>query len=158
MILCLTGTNPYSFERLVKKINQTIAKKHRVVIQLGNTNYKPENSEYFDFCNKSRVLDLMEEAELIITHGGYGSMIDAIKLNKAVIAVPRKMELKESLDDQIELVKYFDSKNYVKGCYNINNLESLVEKVLKDGFCFEKFKPESDFLIKDLISEYLEML
>jgi UDP-N-acetylglucosamine transferase subunit ALG13 len=158
MILCLTGTNPYSFKRMVMNVDLQIANKYSTIIQKGNTKYTPINAKYFEFVEKSKISELFKQSDLIITQGGYGSMIDAIKLNKKIIAVPRKINLGESLDDQIELVQYFEKKNYVVGCYDIDLLETLVNKCINNEFAFNRFKPESENLISDVISKYINCI
>lgn len=155
MILCLVGTNPYSFERLVKEVDK-IADKYKIFIQIGNTKYIPKNCEFIDFEENSKLQEKIKNADLIITQGGYGSMMDAIQLHKKIIAVPRKIDLNESLDDQTELIEYFESKNYVLSCYDIAELEGLVKVCLSGEIKFKKYVPESVVKISDKIEEYLQ--
>ena len=56
----------------------------------------------------------------------------------------------------MELVQYFESKKYVVGCYDINNLQYLVEQCLDGKFSFSKYKAESNNRIKDLIGQELK--
>lgn len=155
MILCLFGTNPYSFDRLVKKVDETIARGGDVFIQIGYTKYKPRNCKFTKFLEKTKLLEMIESADIVITQGGYGSMMDSIQLNKRVIAVPRKIELNECLDDQNELVQYLESKKYVAGCYDIEMLEVLVNRCMNNEVKFKKFIPESATLISVEIERYL---
>ena len=55
MILCLTGTNPYSFLRLVSYVDKVLGVKHKVIIQLGNTRFDAKNSICFDFCERKKI-------------------------------------------------------------------------------------------------------
>ena len=157
-ILCLTGTNPYSFERLVSYVDQVLASKYNVVIQLGNTKYKPHYAEFFDFCKKPKVIELIDKSDIIITQGGYGSMTDVLTREKKLIAVPRQKELNESQDDQTELVDYYASKNFLVSCYEIEKLESLVIQLNKNQIVLKPFKPESDKKVKDFIEIFLNNL
>jgi len=157
VILCLTGTNPYSFDRLVREVDN-IARKHKVFIQTGNTNYIPENCDFLDFEENSKLYQRIETADLIITQGGFGSIMDALDLHKRIIAVPRKINFNESLDDQIELVKYFESKNYLLGCYNITELNKMVEDCLDGKIRFNKYTPESMIKVSDQIEKYIHIL
>jgi len=156
MILCLIGTNPYDFTRLVKAVDEIALKLNlQIIIQTGNTKYKPLNCEYFSFKAKNDVSTLMQQAELIITQGGYGSMTDAIMLHKKLIGVPRKIEYKESLDNQTELVEYYESKGYLQACYEIEKLESIVLNTLSGKFVFNKYKREIDIKVGDIIKDFL---
>ena len=80
MILCLTGTNPYSFERLIKYVDVELGSKHQVKIQIGNTECKPEYSEFFNFCDRDEIFSLINKADVVISQGGYGSMMDVLSL------------------------------------------------------------------------------
>ena len=156
MILCLVGTNPYDFTRLVKAID-TMAPKINIpiVIQIGNTEYKPKNCEFFSFKAKDEVGELISQSELVISQGGYGSMTDAIMLNKKLIGVPRKIEFKESQDNQVELVEYYESKGYLKACYEIEKLESLVLDTLNNKFVFKKYIRETNVTVGSIIKDFL---
>lgn len=156
MILCLVGTNPYDFSRLVKKLDEIAPKLDMpIVIQIGNTKYKPNNCEYFTFKAKEEVLKLMNSAKLVITQGGYGSMTDAIMMNKRLIAVPRLKELKESQDNQVELVEYFESKGYLKACYEINELEDILMEILADKYELKKYERETNTKVSEIIKDFL---
>lgn len=152
MILVIVGTNYYSFDRLIKEVDLNIS-NYPTVIQVGVSSYLPQNTDYFKFKDKKSIIDLMKESELVITHGGFGTMMDAINLRKKVIAVPRKIEFNECLDHQEELVKYFESKNYILGCYEIAKLKDLVDKCLKNEITFSKYQPESNIKIKDIVNK-----
>lgn len=158
MILCLTGTNPYSFERLVSYVDQVLGTQYNVVIQLGNTKYKPHYAECFDFCERAKVIELIDKADLIITQGGYGSMTDVLTRGKKLIAVPRLIALNESQDDQKELVDYYASKNFLVSCYEIEKLEKLVCQLDKNQIILKPFKSDSDKKVEDLIEDFLNNL
>ncbi|MDB4792971.1 hypothetical protein OAG91_01955 [bacterium] len=157
-ILCLTGTNPYSFSRLVSFVDQVLGPKHQVVIQLGNTEYEPIYSECFDFLEKSKVESFISEADIVITQGGYGSMTDVLNRGKMLIAAPRLMGLGESKDDQTELVDFYAKKNYLLPCYDIENLEDLVNKLADGKVKLTAFKSETGCKINSLIEDYLNSL
>lgn len=158
MILCLTGTNPYSFKRLVSYVDQVLGSKYKIVIQLGCTKYKPHYAECFDFCERSKLIDLIDTADLIITQGGYGSMTDVLTRKKKLIAVPRLKELNESQDDQKELVDYYANKNFLVSCYEIEKLEGLVSQLNKNQIILKPFKPETEAKVKDIIEDFLNNL
>ena len=84
MILCLTGTNPYSFLRLVSYVDKVLGVKHKVIIQLGNTRFDAKNSICFDFCERKKIFNLIYEADVVITQGGYGSITDVLMRGKEI--------------------------------------------------------------------------
>lgn len=159
MILCLLGTNPYDFSRLAIPVDH-IAKKLKIetFIQLGHTEYIPKNCNYKRFLDKDIINSYMEKADLIISQGGFGGLTDAIYTQKKIIAVPRRIDLKESQDDQFELVKYYETKGYIFPCYEVSKLNEAVKIVLSGKYNFQKYVPESNVLIKDIISNFITKL
>lgn len=138
MILVLFGTNPYSFDRLSKGIeNYAKISKEKMIAQLGNTNYEPKGIECFNFIARDKLYALIDQAELVIAQGGYGSIMDCIERGKRIVAVPRKRELNECKDDglgQEELVRELDKEGKLVGVYDINDLPKMIEKARRLHF------------------------
>ena len=154
-ILCLVGTNPYSFIRLISYVDNTLGPKYNVIIQVGNTSYSPKSSDFFKFRKRSDVLNLINKADIVITQGGFGSIRDVLSYNKKLIAVPRSIELNECQDDQKELVEYFASKNYLVSCYDVNNINNIINQFNNNQITLRKYEPESKLKVKDIIETYL---
>lgn len=92
MILVTLGTQDKDFSRLLKAIDNEIEKKHitdKVIVQAGTTKYESNNMEIFDLISKDELSKLVEKCDLLITHGGVGSILDGIKNNKKIIAAAR---------------------------------------------------------------------
>ena len=127
LIVVLTGTNPYSFDRLVRPVDKLAGENAwDVFIQLGNTTYEPSNCRYERFVERSALMEMVSQAELVITQGGYGSIRDALLYDKAIVAVPRQPELKESTDRQEEIVHAMEQDGYLIGVYDIAQLEDAI--------------------------------
>lgn len=102
MIFVTLGTHTASFERLLAKMDQLIREgriKERTVAQIGHTPYIPLGYEHFSFCPRERFQELMAEATAVVTHGGIGTILPAIRLGKTVIAVPRISKYGEHNND-----------------------------------------------------------
>lgn len=129
LISVLLGTNPYSFERLVNEIDRiALEKKIKFYIQLGNTKKIPQYCQYDRFIQRDLLINKIIKSDMVITHGGFGSIFDAIRCNKTVIAVPRKRELGESQDFQEEIVKKLECDGRVIGVYDIKKLYKTLKK------------------------------
>ncbi len=130
MITVLTGTSPDGFERLIKPLDELAGKHHwDIFIQLGHTPFEPQWCKYERFIERSRLMMLVKEAELVITHGGFGSMRDALVLGKSVVAIPRRFEFNEVQDNhQEELVDELERKGLVISVRDMSNLEVAIEK------------------------------
>ena len=97
MILVLLGTQNNDFHRLLDEIEKNIYLKNinqEVVVQAGFTKYKSEKMKIFSMMPKNELEDLIEKADLVITHAGIGSIEMSLEKNKKVIAVPRLKKYK----------------------------------------------------------------
>ena len=91
--------------------------------------------ELFDFIPIEDFNNLIEQADLIITHGGVGSIINSIKTGKKVISVPRLAEFHEHINNhQIQIVDTFDKLGFIKGVFDV----TLLCEAIKD---IDKFTP-----------------
>ena len=112
MILVTVGTEKFPFDRLVKTIDKArgegrILKK--VFIQKGNSTYIPKWAEYVDFLDYEQMIELVKEADIIVSHAGVGSLLLCWELEKIPIIFPRRADFGEHLDDhQMELAKAMD--------------------------------------------------
>lgn len=138
MILVMLGTQNNSFYRLLEEINKLIKKEiiqEEVIVQAGYTKYETPNMEIFSLIPKDELKQYQQEARLIITHGGAGSIITSLQYGKKVIAVPRKHEYGEHVNNhQEEIVELFNSKGYIIGTNGVEELEQAIEKA-------KNFKP-----------------
>lgn len=162
MILVLLGTQNNSFHRLLEKIDELIEKgviDEKVLVQSGYTNYESKNMRIFDLIPQEELERYQEQADLIITHGGVGSIISSLKKGKKVIAVPRLHEFQEHVNNhQKQIVESFNRKGYIIGT---NGVEKLEEAILK----MQDFKPikyeqknKEDLKIVKIIEEFIEKI
>ena len=132
MILVMLGTQNNSFHRLLEEIDDLINKgiiNDEVVVQAGYTKYKSKNMKIFSLIPVEELEELIEKADLIITHGGVGSIISSLKKGKKVIAVPRLHEYQEHVNNhQKEIVETFDKKGYIIGIQDVKELNEAIEK------------------------------
>ena len=129
MIFIILGSQKFQFNRLLKKIDDLIQNEciyGEVFAQIGYSTYKPRFYKYKNFLNRDDFLDKIESADLIITHGGTGAIINAIKRNKKVIAIPRSSKFCEHVDDhQKEIINVFKQAEYIE---SVENMEDLGKK------------------------------
>ena len=144
MILVMLGTQNNSFHRLLEELDKLIKKEiiqEEVIVQAGHTKYKSKNMEIFDLIPKEEIKKFQQEATYIITHGGAGSIISSIKCGKKVIAVPRKHEYGEHVNNhQEEIVDLFNAKGYILGINDVTELEKAIKKIPE----FKPVKYQSD--------------
>lgn len=157
MILVLLGTQNNSFYRLLEEIEENIKDgtiTEEVIVQTGFTKYKSENMKLFDMIPSDEYEKYIKEANLIITHGGAGSIIQSIRLGKKVIAVPRLQKYGEHVNDhQIEIIKAFGERGYIVGINNVSELKKALEDI-KD-FNPKEFKGNTENMI-NIISDFID--
>ena len=156
MVLVLLGTQNNSFARLMKEIEKCIENntiKEEVIAQVGSTNFESDKMIIKKYCSSEELMELINKANFVITHGGAGSIINCIKANKKVIAVPRKKEYKEHVNDhQIQLVEALSDEGFIIGTKGIEELEDKIKLV--DNFNPKKFISNTDNMINK-IEEYI---
>lgn len=133
MIFVTVGSQKFQFNRLLMKVDELVEKQviqDTVFAQTGYCDYIPRFFEHTAFMETDIFADMESKADLVITHGGTGAILGAVKKGKKVIAVPRLKKYKEHVDDhQIQILEEFDRKGVIKACYELENLERIYREV-----------------------------
>ncbi len=155
MVYVSLGTQDKKFPRLLQEVDKMIEKgiiKDEVIAQIGQTKYESKNMKLYDYLSKEEVLKYMKESRFIITHGGVGTILDALKLNKKVIAVARLKLYKEHVNDhQLQIIKEYTKLGYIlDGTYDL-------EKALFDvnEFMPNQYVSNNENFIKQ-IEDYID--
>lgn len=152
MILVLLGTQHNEFTRLLQKIEDCINEgiiNEKVIVQAGFTKYKTEKMEIFDMISKETISKLIDDANIIITHGGVGSIVMALKKKKKVIAVPRLHEFNEHVNNhQRQIINVFNEKKYIIGIQNVEDLPEALKKIPE--FVPEEYKGNNKNIINTI--------
>ena len=157
MILVVLGTQDKDFSRLLKAVDKAIEKgkiKDKVIVQAGQTKYDSDKLEIFDLLPVPEFEKLVDDADLIITHGGAGTILSAIKKGKKVIAAARLSKYGEHHNDhQKQIISEFTKQGYILELENFEDLGDLIKK--SKTFCPKKFKSNTKNMIK-LLDDYIE--
>lgn len=158
MIFVILGSQKFQFNRLLEYMDQLIKDNElnqSVFAQTGFSDYVPENFDYKDFLSQEEFDYYIKKASLIITHSGTGSIVNALKTNKKVIAVPRLEKYQEHVDNhQIEIAEIFSKKNNIKIALDKSQLKYELQNI--KSFEPTIFKSNSNIFIKklsDIINE-----
>ena len=129
MIFVTLGSQKFQFNRLLKEIDELIEKGiivEDVFAQIGYSDYVPKHYTYKDFLSREEFKEHEGKANIVITHGGTGAIIGAVKKDKKVIAVPRLAKYGEHVDDhQLQLIEQFDGMGLIEACFDINKLGKI---------------------------------
>lgn len=121
----------YGFDRLVKEMDR-IAEwtEEGIIIQIGKTAYVPKNATYFRFRSKEEMNVLYENSRIVVCHAGVGSILSALEHGKPVIAVPRRKEYGEVIDEhQIEISRELEKENRITVVNDVSKLESVLANI-----------------------------
>ncbi len=118
----------YGFERLIKKMDEIAGRiDEEVIIQIGSTNYVPENARYFRFASKEDIDQLYERSGVVVCHAGVGSILTALEHGKPVIAVPRRKEYGEAVDEhQVDISRELEKEGRITVVYDVCKLEDML--------------------------------
>ena len=157
MIFVTLGTQDKEFTRLLEAIDREIENgtiKDKVVVQAGLTKYESKNMEIFDLIPQDKFDEYIKKSDLIITHGGAGSILTAVKNNKKIIAAARLERYNEHTNDhQKQIVKEFSEQGYIMELRDFTKLGKLIEK--SKTFKPKKFVSNTHNMIK-IIDDYIE--
>lgn len=131
MIFVTLGSQKFQFNRLLQAVDK-LQTKDEIFAQIGYSDYKPKHYKYKTFLDRDEFAKVMELSDIVITHGGTGAIIGAVKKGKKVIAVPRLREYGEHVDDhQIQLVNQFSELNLIYPCIDCDIQKALdtVQKI-----------------------------
>lgn len=132
MIFVTVGTHEQGLDRLLMELDRLVETgeiKHEVFAQIGYSNYIPKNYEYKKLLGFDEMESYVKKSDIVITHGGPGSIFQSLQHNKIPIVVPRNPEFKEHVDNhQILFTKRLESSDKILAVYDINELEFKINK------------------------------
>ncbi|HJP64304.1 MAG TPA: glycosyltransferase [Mucilaginibacter sp.] len=154
MILVLLGTFVTDFKRPLIEIERLCEKGNiteEVIVQSGYTIMnEARHLTLRPFISPREMADLISRAKVVITHAGAGSITNAIKAGKKVIAIARLAKYGEHVDDhQLEILNELAASNYILPWHEHVPLEEVLAKL--DDFEPSRFIPSRSNMINYLI-------
>lgn len=130
MIFITVGTQKFPFDRLLHYMDKLIEDgiiQEEVFAQTGYSNYQPQYYTYEKFLDSEDFKRYILNSQLVITHGGTGSIMNAIKVGKKVIAIARLKEYGEHIDNhQEEIIQQLIEKKLILGVNQLKELEGVI--------------------------------
>lgn len=152
MIFVTLGSQKFQFNRLLKAVDE-LDTDEEIFAQIGYSDYKPQNYKYKEFLDREEFAAWEQKADIVITHGGTGAIIGAVKKGKKVIAVPRLAKYGEHVDDhQIQLIGQFRNLNLIYACMDCDLQKAL--EVVKNT-TYNEYNSNTNKIIKSL-EEFIE--
>ena len=151
MIFVTVGSQKFPFDRLIREVDRMVREgiiADEVFIQTGTSQYIP-TCPHQAFCGREHFAELMETCDILITHGGAGTMVDGVKLGKKVVAVPRLARYGEHVDDhQLELAARLHGLNLLCACLDAEQLPEALLSVRDRSFA--PFRSNTEIFLASL--------
>ncbi len=128
MILVTTGTNGPAFDRLLAQLDRVDGEP--LVVQHGPSKLRPPGATCFEYVTFPRLVELVREARVVVTHAGVGTILVALMNGKRPLVVPRLQRFGEAVDDhQLELSRRLAEQGLVT---LVEDPDDLPAKVAED--------------------------
>lgn len=123
MIFVTVGTN--YFESLIASVDKVAPNiNEKIICQIGKNKYLPSNCDYFRF--EDSLEQYFDNASLVITHGGAGTLFRLLELNKKIIGVDNR---ECQGQHQNELLKKLADQGHILWCKDLKKLEELIAEI-----------------------------
>lgn len=131
MIFVTVGTHEQQFNRLIKYIDDLKKEgfiEEDVIMQIGYSTYKPKYCKWKNLFPYQEMIKFVNDARIVITHGGPSSFIMPLQVGKTPIVVPRQKQFGEHVNNhQLEFVsQVFYRMNNIVMVENISDLTNVI--------------------------------
>src|SRR5574339_127667 len=116
MILVTVGTEQYPFNALMNWVEVLIHEgfidpNEEVVVQYGSSSKLPDRVKVYKRLPESQFKALLDQARVVISHCGEGSVLLLESLGKPFVLVPRTKRFGEHVDDhQLEMADVIEKQ------------------------------------------------
>lgn len=98
MIFVTVGTNETAFDRLLEGV-RGFPEDEEIIVQHGPSPVRPPGARCMDFLPFDRLVEVVREARVVVTHAGVGSIVVCLANGHRPIVVPRLHRNGEAVDD-----------------------------------------------------------
>ena len=160
MILVTVGTNEQPFDRLVRAA-AALSVDEPLVVQYGSSSCAHGGGTWLDFTSFEALAALIREARVVVCHAGVGSIMLARRYGKLPIVVPRRLHMREAVDDhQLTLGRRLHDAGVVTLVEDERELDTAIAKAAEPATQPERdghSLPGGDSLARD-VRRHLERL
>jgi UDP-N-acetylglucosamine transferase subunit ALG13 len=100
-VIFVTVGSQMPFDRMIQAVDTWAGEAGRtdVVAQIGETDLRPRNIEWFERVGPAEFEQRCTDADLLIAHAGMGSILTALENGTPVLVMPRRGALRETRND-----------------------------------------------------------
>ena len=127
MIFATCGTSPMPFDRMMSAL--AALPPAELIVQHGPSQ-APRCAAAHPYLPFGEILDLMEQADVVVSHAGVGSIMCALQTGRVPIVFPRLKRYSETVDDhQAELGTALAERGTVLVASNAEELARAVQSL-----------------------------
>lgn len=140
MIFVTVGTHEQPFNRLIQKVDDLKREgviREDVIMQTGFSTYEPKYCTCSKLYPYSDMQQMVQNARIVITHGGPSSFIMPLQIGKIPIVVPRQKDFNEHVNNhQLEFAEAVKERYgniiVVENIEDLGNVITNYESVIAD--------------------------
>jgi len=125
MIFVTVGTT-LPFDELIQELDRLVAAgeiEEEVFAQIGAGTYTPSHFKWCKFVPD--LTPYYDAADLVICHGGVGTVFDLMLRAKPFVAVPNKIGQD---NHQTDLLRALDARGWCRVCYDVTDLGQVMRQ------------------------------
>ncbi|MGI6457583.1 MAG: PssE/Cps14G family polysaccharide biosynthesis glycosyltransferase [bacterium] len=127
MIFVTVGSSKFGFCELIKAMDAIVPHlSHPVIMQIGNGLYVPRNCESFRFTTS--IFDYYDQADLVVTCGGVGTVFELLYAQKRIVAVNNHVIPDQH---QNEILQKLSLEELIHYCDSLSQLQTLIDSALQ---------------------------
>jgi UDP-N-acetylglucosamine transferase subunit ALG13 len=128
VIFVTVGTAHFPFDRLVRAAGTLPVEE--IVLQHGPAEAPRGVAQAVPFMSLPETLEHFRRADIVVMHGGAGSLLCALRFGHTPVVVPRLKRHRETVDDhQVDLVKALAAQGRVIPVWDTVDLPEAVRSV-----------------------------
>lgn len=131
MIFVTVGTQG-AFDRMIRPIDEWAARTGRsdVFAQIGRNAWRPTRLQWVEQLDAGEFRSRVENADVVISHAGMGTVLTALELGKPVLIMPRRAALGEQRNDhQLATVRKLGALGLATVALDERELADRLEKL-----------------------------
>jgi len=141
LVFVTVGTDHHPFDRLVAWADAWVASGRNdgrpCLIQSGTSN-PPAHADYHDYIRYDEMVDAMSRSLAVVCHGGPATIMDARRLGRVPIVVPRSADLGEHVDNhQQRFARRMAEMGEIHLAASQDELFELLGRAVADPSAFE---------------------
>lgn len=134
-MIFVTVGNTDPFDRLVQAMDEwalTQSPRKDIFAQIGSGRFVPSAFPAERFLDPLLFESRFEEAELVISHAGMGTIITALELGKPLLVMPKRASLGEQRNEhQLATVEHLCRKFSICVAHNEQELPRVLDRLLE---------------------------